>query len=670
MTGIGREIMWGVPAWAPAAMYGAFAVVLLVAGHAFARRVSAWRRGRPEREDRFDRLPARFLSLLKVGLLQTKVAERIPSGLFHIGIFAGFLVLTIATALVAIQYDLGIEILDGTFYLGFKIFADAFGLLLLLGCAGALFTRAFLPPPGYLRGAGEIAPVALLFFVGLTGFAVETLRLAATRPSAGWASFASDAAVPALSGLSFGTLLSAHEAAWWIHLALAFLFLASVPYSKMLHLATGPASIFLRSSRPKGALQDVPDIEETDRPGVLAVADFSWKQLLSADACTRCGRCQDECPASAAEMPLSPRDVVLRTAASAPACEGNRFAFEVLTPGAIWSCTTCRACVQACPVSIEHVDMVVDVRRGFVSEGKIPDSARVALRKMGDTGNPWGMPQGARLDWAEGLALPLASDGKPFEYLYWVGCAAAYDPRARKVARAVATLLLRAGIDFAVLGPEETCCGESARRLGEEGLFRLGTVEAVKEAFARYGVRKLVTGCPHCDNTFRNEYPSLGVSVEAVHHSVFLAGLVERGLLRPLHPFPSRVAFHDSCYLGRYNDRFVEPRSILSSIPGVRLEEAAFRKERSFCCGAGGGAMWLELPGKRINHLRFDQLRGTGATEIASACPYCLSMFDDAIKHRGEVDIVRAKDVAEYLEESTRGGTGEGTAGTHQPSVL
>ncbi|HEY3489686.1 MAG TPA: (Fe-S)-binding protein [Candidatus Deferrimicrobiaceae bacterium] len=667
MTGIGREIFWGVSAWAPGVMYALFGIVLLLSGWGMTRRGRAWRSGRPERENRFDDIPGRLLSLFRDAFCQARTLERFPGGLFHFLIYAGFLVLTIATLLVAVQHDLGYRILDGPFYVGFKIFADGFGLLMLLGCGAALSRRIFAPSPGQLHGVGEYAPLVFLIAVGATGFLVEGLRLSATQPAYAGASFVACRVSPLLSFLGdFEMQTAAHNAAWWAHLLLAFAFLASLPFSKMTHVATGPFSIFLRTARPAGALQSVPKIEEEERPGVLAVRDFSWKQLLSADACTRCGRCQDECPAFAADMPLSPRDVVLKTAASlhggrfasplpesgVPVSGGNAFAHDVLTPPTIWSCTTCRACVRACPVSIEHVDMIVDVRRGFVSESKIPDSVRVALRKTTDSGNPWGLPQADRMAWADGLDVRLASDGKPFEFLYWVGCAAAYDPRNRKVARSIATLLARAGVDFAVLGTEETCCGEAARRLGDEGLFQLGTVEAVREVFAKYGVRKIVTGCPHCFNTFRNEYPALGVQVEVVHHSQLLATLLASGRLAPRLPQPGTVAFHDSCYLGRCNGLFDEPRTSLASIPGLSVAETEKRRERSFCCGAGGGAMWLDLPGRRINHLRFDQLRATGARAFATACPYCLTMLEDAVSFHALEKTFDVRDISEYLAES------------------
>ena len=653
MAGIGREILWGVPRWAPAAMYALFAAVLLVAGTGVLRRCRAWRSGRAEREDRFDGLPRRFVSLLKIGLLQSRVAERIPSGLFHVFLFSGFLVLTAATVLVAVQHDLGFRILDGEFYLAFKLFVDGFGLLLLAGCAGALAKRRFSPSPGSVPGFAGYVPAALLLLAGASGFLVETLRIAATRPSAAWASFASDAFSRAFAGFSLPALVAAHAAAWWVHLVLAFLFLASVPYGKSFHILSGPASIFLRTSRPGGALQDVPGIEEEERPGVLAVSDFSWKQLLSADACTRCGRCHEECPANAAGMPLSPRDLVLATAAEAGnPSHGDAFAREVLTPGSIWSCTTCGACVRSCPVSIEQLDMVVGSRRGFVAEGKVPEGVRVALRKTGDTGNPWGLPQADRFGWAEGLEVPLAAEKGSFEWLYWVGCAASYDPRNRKVARAVASLLSRAGVDYAVLGPEESCCGESARRLGDEGLFQLGTVSLIRETFERYGIRKVVTGCPHCYNTFRNEYPSFGVRVEAVHHSALLASLVGSRRLAPRIGRKDPVAYHDGCYLGRHNGIFDEPRSVLASIPGVGIREASRNRERGFCCGAGGGGMWMETGPARINHLRFTQLRETGADTIGTACPYCLSMLEDAAGFHGVGDSVKTRDVSELLLES------------------
>ena len=663
--------MWNLPPPASIVMYSLFGVVILVFTWGLYERVGAYRKGRAEREDRMDDLWGRTLDLLKVGLGQRKVLERRIGGLMHLAVYSAFIVLFLATCLVALEYDFGILILDGTFYVAFKIFVNTFGLLLLAGVFVALVRRIVFRPRGLTMEGDDHLQLLLIGAIGATGFLVEAVRIAATRPAAAPASYVSNAVASFFEGVPLENLLPLHQGLWWTHLLLAFGFLASIPFSKMFHLGAGPATIFLRTSRPKGALQPVPNIEEEEKPGVVDVEDFSWKQLLSSDACTRCGRCQDECPAFAAEMPLSPRDVVLKTreqmsrdlfvrlVPSAADLDKNTgkpvappFTSGVLVPDEIWACTTCRACMEACPVLIEHIDMIVDVRRGYVAGGRIPDSARTALRKMADTGNPWGLPRDDRIQWAKGLDVPFASDRKTFEYLYWVGCAGAYDPRNQKVTRTVVSLLNHAGVDYATLGLEEMCCGESARRLGEEGLFQLGMVEAVRELFSSYAFEKVVTQCPHCFNTFRNEYPQFGVDVEVLHHTVLLRDLIAKGRIVPSRPINRLAAYHDSCYLGRHNDLYDAPRIALRSVPGITVNEPPQSREKGFCCGAGGGGMWLEVPGKRINHIRFDQLMRTGANATASSCPYCLTMFDDAIKFHNLEETVQAKDIAEFIADS------------------
>jgi Fe-S oxidoreductase/nitrate reductase gamma subunit len=668
---VGREIMWNLPPLAPVVMYSLLGAVILVFAWGLYERGSAYRKGRAEREDRLDDPWGRTLDLLKIGLGQRKVLERKIGGLMHLAIYSAFIVLFLATCLVAVEYDLGIRILDGPFYVAFKLFVNTFGLLLLAGVFVALVRRVVFRPRGLTMEGDDHLQLLLIGAIGATGFLVEAVRIAATHPAAAPASYVSNAVASFFEGAPLENLLSLHQGLWWTHLLLAFGFLASIPFSKMVHLGAGPVTIFLRTSRPKGALQPVPNIEEEEKPGVVDVGDFSWKQLLSTDACTRCGRCQDECPAFAAEMPLSPRDVVLKTreqmsrdlfvrlvpsAADLDKKTGKpvtpSLTSGVLVPDEIWACTTCRACMEACPVLIEHIDMIVDVRRGYVAGGRIPDSARTALRKMADTGNPWGLPGDDRIQWAKGLAVPFASDKKTFEYLYWVGCAGAYDPRNQKVTRTIVSLLNRAGVDYATLGLEEMCCGESARRLGEEGLFQLGMVEQVRELFSSYDVKKIVTQCPHCFNTFRNEYPQFGVNVEVLHHTVLLRDLIAQGRIVPSRPINRLAAYHDSCYLGRHNDLYDAPRSALQSVPGITVNEPPQSREKGFCCGAGGGGMWLEVPGKRINHIRFDQLMRTGANATASSCPYCLTMFDDAIKLHNLEDTVQAKDIAEFIADS------------------
>jgi Fe-S oxidoreductase/nitrate reductase gamma subunit len=671
MKTIGREILWNLPSPAATIMYALFGAVVLVFAWGVFQRVGAYRRGRAEREDRLDDVWGRTVDALRIGLGQQKVVERKAGGWMHLAIYSAFIVLFIATCLVALEFDLGVRILDGEFYIVFKLFTDTFGLVLLAGIFVALVRRHLFRPEGLTRDGDDVLQLLLIAAIGVTGFLVEAVRLAATRPAAASASYVGNAIAPFFAGAPMEELLAGHRALWWTHLLLAFGFLATIPMSKMLHLGAGPLNIFLRTSRPKGALQPIPGIEDEEKIGVTDVEDFSWKQLLSSDACTKCGRCQDECPAYAAEMPLSPRDVVLKTrdqmsrdiyrslVPSAAAMDSKTgkpvvpaFTFEVLFPDEIWACTTCRACMQACPVLIEHIDMIVDVRRGYVAASRIPDAARTSLKKMGDTGNPWGLPQDDRIQWAAGLDVPVAAVKKQFEYLYWPGCAGAYDPRNQKVTRTVASLLSRAGVDYAVLGLEETCCGAFARPMGEEGLFQLGMVETVKEIFASYGVKKVITQCPHCFNSFRKEYPQFGVNVEPVHHTVLLRDLIAEGRLSPAKPVNRLVAFHDSCYLGRHNDLYDAPREALASVPGITINEMAKNRERGFCCGAGGGGMWLELPGKRINHLRFDQAMRTGANAVGSACPYCLIMFDDAAKFHNLDESVQTRDIAEIIAES------------------
>ncbi len=656
MKTIGRELMWNLQPDAAVIMWSLFAVVLIVMGWGFRSRVVAYRRGRAERENRLDNWQARLADVFRLAIFQQRVLHEKLGGLIHLAIYASFLVLIVVTTLVAVEFDLGIVFLDGNFYIVFKLFAETFGALLVAGAAAALFRRFVLRPEGLTKDNDDTLQLLLILFIAVTGFLIETARIAATAPKIAPVSYISDFLAPLLfGGMELPRLLAIHNALWWVHLAAAFGFLAAIPFTKMIHMGTGTASVYLRSSRPKGALQPVPNIEEEEKPGVAALEDFSWKQLLSADGCTKCGRCQDECPAHAASMPLSPREVVLKTKGQmeAGAAAAPDFVHGVLTPEEIWACTTCRACMQACPVLIEHIDMIVDVRRGYVAASKVPDTVKQALRKMGDTGNPWGLPQDDRIAWTAGLDVPFAADKPDFEYLLWVGCAGAYDPRNQKVTRALVSLLDRAGVNYATLGLEEMCCGESARRMGEEGLFQLGMVEMAKETFKSYNVKKVITPCPHCFNTFRNEYPQFGVNVEVVHHSVFLRDLIAQGKLVPRKNADLTLAFHDSCYLGRHNDIYDAPREAIRAVPGVKILEIEKSREEAFCCGAGGGGMWMDAAGgKRINYLRFDQARKTGANVFGMACPYCMTMFDDAIKFNNLEDEMKVKDVAELLADS------------------
>jgi nitrate reductase gamma subunit len=394
---IGREIMWNLSQFAAVLMYSLLGVVVIIFAWGLYERIGAYRRGRTERENRLDNLWDRTVDTLKIGLGQQKVLERKIGGLTHLAIFSAFIVLFLATCLVAVEYDLGIMILDGNFYIVFKLFANTFGLLLLAGIAAALVYRYIFRPEGLTRDGDDLLQLLLIGAIGVTGFLVEAVRIAATRPSAAHVSYVSNAIASLFENTPITDLLPLHRGLWWTHLLLAFGFLATIPFSKMHHLGAGVVNIFLRTSRPKGALQPIPDIEEEEKPGVVDVEDFSWKQLLSSDACTKCG--------------LVPSAATLDKKTGRPVVPS--FNHDVLIPDEIWACTTCRACMEACPVLIEHIDMIVDVRRGYIAGAKIPDTARTALRKMSDTGNPWGLPQDDRIRWADGLSIPFAAECLP-----------------------------------------------------------------------------------------------------------------------------------------------------------------------------------------------------------------------------------------------------------------
>jgi Fe-S oxidoreductase/nitrate reductase gamma subunit len=653
-------------------MYSLFGIVLFILSYGIYRRIGIYTSGREEFEDRFDNLEKRLLFVLKEGLSQKKVMEKTVGGGIHLMIYSSFIALFIATTIVALQYDFGFQILKGPFYAFFEIFADSFGLLLIAGVVLSLMRRYLLAPPGLTRTGDDLVQLLLILAIAVTGFLVEGLRIAATTPDAARYSFAGKIISHVFGDTSRGMMVKEHRILWWIHLALAFGWISSLPFSKTIHIFTSPINMLLKSSRPKGALQPIPEIEEREMLGAMRVQELSWKSLLSADACTKCGRCQDVCPAYNTGKPLSPRDIALKT--KEEMSRGISFSIvpsssridkttgkpaeetlvgDVITPAEIWACTTCRACVEDCPVSIEHIDMIVDMRRGLVFESKVPDTGRTALMKMMNSGNPWGLPQDDRTAWLGDLQVPLAKDKKKFEYLYWVGCAGSYDLRNQKVSKAMIEILNRTGIDYAVLGKEEMCCGDSARRLGEEGLFQIGMVEGNREIFSQYSFEKILTQCPHCFNTFKNEYSQFGVTFgDVIHHSELLSDLVSSGRIGEVSRENKIYAFHDSCYLGRHNDIYDPPRNVLDHVPGVTVNEMEKNRNDSFCCGAGGGMMWMEEEGERVNVNRLTQALGTGANGISSACPYCLIMFDDAIKTKNLDEEFEAKDVAEILSES------------------
>jgi Fe-S oxidoreductase/nitrate reductase gamma subunit len=636
--------------------------------------------GQPE--PRFSSLFKRFLEALSKVFLQrcTLKNERVWTGLMHVLIFYGALTFDTFTINHTLEGFIPHFYLFGRtgFGLLFSFMVDIFSILVLIGIGFLAFRRFIIRPPAYETTRADSAVIYLLITAATLSFLYfESFSIAYHPETQRWAflggllsSFIQKANLsPALIAQHF-------KISWWVHLLVVYGFIAYVPHSKYFHMFAGPVNVFFNNKQAMSSLRHL-DIEHSEVFGLEKATDFTWKDLLDAFACVECGRCQDACPAFATEKALSPKmivynlrlhllknkkDIIRRQREALPSLMADPF-----TADEIWSCTTCGACMHVCPVEIEHIPKLVGLRQGEVlMEGRFPPELNSFFRNLETNSNPWGIGFADRANWAEGLGVKTLAEHPEAEYLFWAGCALSFDDAGKKIARALVKIFQAAGVDFAILGEEEKCCGDSAKRLGNEYLYQLLAQENLMN-FAKYKVKKIIVGCPHGYNTLKNEYPrllsllpdisaedkELLESIEVIHHTQFIEQLVSSGRLKLKQPFTGRIIAHDSCYLSRHNQIKTEPRTILKwlSQNQATLLEAENSGEHTFCCGAGGGLMWTEeTQGTRINRQRTSELLSYQPEVVITFCPFCQTMLTDGLKDEGQEEI-KVLDVAQLLEE-------------------
>ena len=631
--------------------------------------------------DRFDQPLRRLIGAIPLILGQRKVLQEVSlrrdrAGLAHFFIFWGFLSFTGSYLLFifgdSIRRDFSSTLLTET---GVKIFAsylDILAVTFFVVLGWAAIRRWMVRPHRLTFDLTQKKESALILLLISSLMALTLLTEAFYAASGNTGAHASSLVGSALgdllnsAGVGAGVANGLQGLFWWMHLGVILGFSLFIPISKHMHIVAAPLNFLTRSLEPRGVLSTPMDLETAESFGAAKVQDFTWRELLDGFACAVCGRCTDVCPAHISGKSLSPMHIVEdlkeHLIETGPDVIGGKdpqdsmpVIGERIQEESLWDCLTCGACVQQCPVGVEHVQTIVDMRRHLVmEEASMPETAKNALLSMEQRGHPWRGTTSTRLDWAEGMDIKILADHPDTEVLFWVGCTPALEERSQKVARAMASVLKHAGVDFAILGTEETCTGDPARRMGNEYLYQTLAKQNI-ETLDRYDVKTIVTVCPHCFNTIKNEYPHLGGNYEVMHYSVFVSRLIEEGRIKPLITVDATVAYHDSCYLGRHNGIYDEPRLIAESIPGVKLVEMERRRERGFCCGAGGGHMWMEESGgRRINHVRTDQFLETKADTVGVSCPFCLQMFEEGLESSENRDAgpKRARDLLEILDES------------------
>jgi Fe-S oxidoreductase/nitrate reductase gamma subunit len=646
-------------------------------------------------------------------------------------LFVGTAIIVIQEDFTLLFFDL--RFWHGVFYQWYSLVLDLFGLGALIAVIVFFVIRYIVRPKRLDNRPTDLISLLLILFILLTGFFNEGLRMAATEVStnkevmrlsgtlaeadeeflteipeltdeefivaanesglfddvtidetnisqlrnayyynpdlAKWSPVGLVLANVANATMTDDMILTVHQVNWWVHLLLAMAFVAYLLLGKLLHIVSSTLNVFLRKLEPRGALAPIEDMENAETFGVYYPEQFTWKQLLDGDACTHCGRCQDNCPAYLSDKPLSPKDIVVDTndnlyervtgllaGTASEEIESKALIGEANEIDALWACTTCLACVEACPVLIDQPQKIIDMRRYKVlMEGDMSPELTTSMRNMENNSNPYGFGFHERGNWASGLPVKTLAEDADVEYLYYVGCAGSFDDRYKKVASTFVKIMEKAGVKIGILGQEEGCCGDSARRAGNEYLYSMLAMQNI-ETFSTYKIKKIVTTCPHGYNCLKNEYPqSEGGTFEVYHFTELIADLISQGRIKLEKPVDGvdGVCYHDSCFLGRYNELYTEPRKILSAIPGVSVKEFSRSKTKSYCCGAGGARMWMEETiGKRINHVRTQDAIDKGFKTLATACPFCLTMLSDGIKELGKEESMDTFDILELVAKS------------------
>jgi len=647
--------------WEQAFFWVLGGLTFLLVFHGVYRRYRLWRLGRSD--VRWDRLRERGKGLFLYVLAHGTVLRSLFPGVSHLLLFWSILVLAIAVGVVLFQEYLmlpllSLRVISPKIYPWFRLLLDFFGVMGLIGTILLTYRRYIQGPRELDHQRTDALSLGFLVFIFITGFGLTGIRNQLYRSS--WSPWAPSASIMASILTAFvkgeGRLEIWFSALWWAHIFLSLSFLAYLPFSRLLHLFSAPLSIFFRDMNPKGTLPAI-DLESSEVYGAGKIEEFTWKHLLELDACTRCGRCQESCPAYLTQKHLNPKRVVQnlkKHMESLPAARKEvQLIKEVVTENEIWECTTCRNCLEHCPVFIEPMVKLIELRRNLVlHHGKIPRETFFAFRNIERKGNPWGFDPEKRMGWTKELGVREVSPGDEVDILFWVGCYDSYDDRNIRVGTSLVNILNRAGLDFGVLGNGEWCCGTDLRRMGSEYQFQL-TVERNADLLRQVKFRRILTTCPHCFNTLKNEYPQFGATFDVIHYTTLVDDLIQQGKIETREQGRSRrITYHDSCYLGRYNGGFDPPRKILSSLSDFTLVEMDRNREKAFCCGGGGCHMWMEeRTGRRINETRVAEAARTGAEIIATVCPLCMISLDSAIKVLNLDERIQVMDILELVNE-------------------